>query len=101
MEESHVITADKDYSFEAVPATDRKGAVIITDYLVNRNRYAEDIKTLSSVNTGNIISVLAGALTGIIFGKGISGINAILVSVMVYFLIGKVKKKTRHEEPDF
>ena len=96
-----MITADKDYSFEAVPATDRKGAVIITDYLVNRNRYAEDIKTLSSVNTGNIISVLAGALTGIIFGKGISGINAILVSVMVYFLIGKVKKKTRHEEPDF
>ena len=49
------------------------GAVIITDYFVNRNKYEEGGKNLSSVNIVSIISVLAGALTGIVFGKGVAG----------------------------
>ena len=67
------------------------GAVIITDYFLNRNKYEEGGKNLSSVNIVSIISVLAGALTGIVFGKGVAGINAMLISVMGYFLTERVR----------
>ena len=70
------------------------GAVIIVDYFVNRGRYEEDEKSLPSVNTGNVISVLAGAFTGIVFNKGISGVNAMLVSIIVYLLIRRFSDST-------
>ncbi len=60
------------------------GAVIITDYFTGKKRREKEEEVYSGIKWGSIISVVAGALTGIFVKWGIAAINSIVISTAVY-----------------
>ena len=67
------------------------GTVIIIDYLMNRKQYSVDSVPL--VRAGNIISVVAGSIVGMILNRGIASINAMVISSVICIILKLFEKR--------
>lgn len=66
------------------------GAIIILDYFVKPEKYAEGAEPAADINWGAVAGLIAGALTGNYVLGGISSINAMIVACLCYALYNKL-----------
>ncbi len=69
------------------------GALVILDYFLHPEKYAEDYEVKETVNYGSCLGVVAGALVGNFVPWGIASINAMAAACICYLVYNKVIRK--------
>ncbi|MEN1761301.1 cytosine permease [Anoxynatronum sibiricum] len=69
------------------------GVVIILHYFMNKKNYGKEEPTCTDVNFGAIMAVVLGSLVGVFLNWGISPLNALMVSAVVYIAYELIVKK--------
>ncbi len=69
------------------------GALVILDYFLHREKYAEGYEVKEAVNWGSCLGVVAGALVGNFVSWGIASINAMAAACVCYLVYTKLIKK--------
>lgn len=69
------------------------GALISLDFFLHRKDYESGEEETRSIKWNSVIGVICGALAGNLIPGGIASINAMIVAVICYFVIGKIEKK--------
>ena len=69
------------------------GALVILDYFLHPEKYAEDYEVKETVNYGSCLGVVAGALVGNFVPWGIASINAMAAACICYLIYNKVIRK--------
>lgn len=72
--------------------------VMIADYWIVKKGKVENFKVMEGLNMTGIVSWLAGSLVAIFIKKGIQPVNGILVSMIFYLVIYKIKSHNKSEE---
>lgn len=68
------------------------GALISLDFFLHKSDYESGAEAKKEVKWGSVIGVICGALAGNLIPGGIASINAMVVAVICYFVIGAVTK---------
>lgn len=69
------------------------GALIILDYFLHKENYADGSRVTRQVNLGAILGVVAGALVGNLVHWGIVSVNAMVTACVVYLVFGALSKE--------
>ena len=68
------------------------GALISLDFFLHRSDYESGAEAKKEVKWGSVVGVICGALAGNLIPGGIASINAMVVAVICYFVIGAITK---------
>jgi cytosine permease len=63
------------------------GAVIMTDYFINRSHYKDeyDAERIPKINVGSVAGIITGVLVGVLVDKiGIATLNSVLAACICY-----------------
>ena len=68
------------------------GALISLDFFLHKSDYESGEEAKKEVKWGSVIGVICGALAGNLIPGGIASINAMIVAVICYFVVGAIAK---------
>ena len=70
------------------------GAVLITEYFLNREVFLKETEPADEINPGALFGVIAGILAGSFLPWGITSVNAMLAACLADFIYMKAKGKS-------
>lgn len=68
------------------------GAILVLDYFMHKEKYANGSAPDTKVNIGAIVGVVLGAIVANFLPWGIASINAMIVAVLCHLIGGKLQK---------